>query len=68
MVSGNLIKGTGSGFVFDFLNSQATGNHVLLNFASSTGFAAGDFSCTNLPAGRTGTFQLTGGQLSIVVK
>lgn len=68
LVSGDLIKGTGSGFVFDFLNSQATGTYVLLNFARNTGFVAGDFACINLPAGRTGTFQLTDRQLILVVK
>ena len=61
--SGNLLKGTGSVFRFDFQNSVNEGTFVLIDWAGTTDFSYTDFSFTNLGAGNTGTFAMNGSQL-----
>jgi autotransporter-associated beta strand protein len=61
--SGNLLKGTGSVFRFDFQNSLNEGTFVLINWAGTTDFSYTDFSFTNLGAGNDGTFAMNGSQL-----
>ena len=61
--SGNLLKGTGSVFRFDFQNSLNEGTFVLIDWAGTTDFSYTDFSFTNLGAGNTGTFAMNGSQL-----
>ncbi len=68
VVKGSFIKGTGKKFLFDFQKTGAPGTYPLVTFQRNRGFSASDFSCTNLPAGRTGTFFLTASQLSFVLK
>jgi autotransporter-associated beta strand protein len=68
-ITGNLVKGTGSGFVFDFMGSQPVWNttYTLATFASFTGFTDGlDFTATNLGAGSYSTsyFTLNGTSLT----
>ena len=61
--SGNLLKGTGSIFRFDFQNSLNEGTFVLIDWAGITDFSSTDFSFTNLGAGNNGTFAMNGSQL-----
>ena len=61
--SGNLLKGTGSIFRFDFQNSLNEGTFVLIDWAGITDFSSTDFSFTNLGVGNNGTFAMNGSQL-----
>ncbi len=62
-VGGNFLKGTGSDFYFDFLNTGTTGTYVLANWNGTTNFVAGDFNYSDLGGGLTGTFAIDGKQL-----
>ena len=64
--SGVLDKGTGSGFVFDFLGTGAPDSTYTLLTFSSTDFLVGDFSFVNLGGPGAGTFQLTSNTLQFV--
>jgi fibronectin-binding autotransporter adhesin len=55
-ITGNFAKGTGSGFTFDFLQSESTGWYKIADWTGSTTFSAGDFSATNLQPGNTASF------------
>jgi|GEM_PF-1371594 len=68
-ITGNFNKNTtaGSNFRFNFSNSTATGTFKLVDWTGTTGFAASDFSYTNLGGGNTGSFQFNGTQLEFVV-
>jgi fibronectin-binding autotransporter adhesin len=55
-ITGNFTKGTGSGFTFDFLQSESTGWYKIADWTGSTTFLAGDFSGTNLQPGNTANF------------
>lgn len=70
-LSGTLTKGTGSNFVFDFLNFSATSitTYTLLTFNSQSGFAVGDFTSTNISfaSGLSGQFSLNSGNLQFSV-
>jgi autotransporter-associated beta strand protein len=64
-----LNKGSGpGGFQFDFLGGGKDGeSYQLFTFNAQSGFAVGDFTFTNLGAGLTGSFVLTGGELDFTV-
>lgn len=63
----DFLKGTGSLFQFDFLNTGTAGTFTLVDWTSSTTFLASDFSYTNLASGFTGSFALNGSQLEFTV-
>jgi autotransporter-associated beta strand protein len=63
----DFLKGTGSDFRFDFLNTGVVGTFTLVDWASSTTFSALDFSYTGLASGLTGSFALNGSQLDFTV-
>jgi autotransporter-associated beta strand protein len=48
-----LLKGTGSGWTFDFLGTGSAGTFTLARFSDSTDFATGDFTVTGLASGYT---------------
>lgn len=58
-IASAFVKGTGSGFTFDFLGGGFDGaTYSLVTFGSTIGFSAADFQFTNLGAGLTGTFAM----------
>ncbi len=62
---GALVKGSASGtFTFNFNGTGASGQVYTLATFGSTTFTAADFTATNLTAGVTGTFQVTGTTLT----
>jgi hypothetical protein len=69
-LSGNLTKGTGSHFIFDFLGYHATTTTVftLVTFGATT-FEVGDFSATNISygTGLSGSFVLNADSLQFQV-
>lgn len=66
--SGNdFLKGSGSDFCFDFLNTGVVGTFTLIDWASTTTFNASDFTYTGLASGLTGTFAINGSQLEFTV-
>ncbi len=65
-IGGNLIKGTGSNFIFDFLGTGVVGTYVLLDWTGSTTFGMGDFGYTNLGGGLFGAFAINDGQLEFI--
>ena len=66
-LSGNLTKGTGDFFVFDFLNFNAVSaaDYTLVTFAAQTGFSVGNFTATNISfgSGLSGEFVLNSNSL-----
>jgi autotransporter-associated beta strand protein len=67
LTAGSFLKGTGSGWTFDFKNSTQTGTFTLVDWSGTTGFVAGDFSYVNLGGVNTGTFAVQGNALTLVV-
>ena len=61
--SGPLTKNGAGTFAFDFGGGGQNGQLYTLATFGSTSFIAADFTATNLAAGVTGTFQISGGQL-----
>ena len=61
----DFLKGTGSTFRFDFLNTGVIGTFVLVDWAdlATTSFSAADFSYTNLGGGLSGNFAINGSKL-----
>jgi autotransporter-associated beta strand protein len=66
-ITGNFEKGTGTDFRFDFGGSAETGTFILVEWTGTTSFSPGDFTFTNLGGGNSAFFQMTGGQLEVVV-
>ena len=65
--SGDLVKGTGSIFRFDFQGSTNAGTFTLVQWAGTTTFTSANFSYTNLGAGlKPGIFQIVGSSLQFV--
>ena len=65
--SGDLVKGTGSVFRFDFKGSTNEGTFTLVQWAGTTTFTSANFSYTNLGAGlKPGIFQIVGSRLQFV--
>lgn len=58
-----LLKGSGSSFLFDFSNTGVSGTFSLITWTGSTQFQSSDFSYTNLASGLTGNFSITGTHL-----
>lgn len=61
---------TGSGQVLVDLSNNGgltTGHYTLVTFGSEIGLTVGSFSLGNVPAGFSGTFDLTGGTLGLTV-
>jgi len=54
----NFIKGTGTGFTFDFSGTGAAGWYKLVDWTGTTNFVAGDFVATNLTGGLSATFDV----------
>lgn len=52
----NFLRGTGSGFTFDFANTGAVGWYRLVDWDGITDFTAADFVATNLAPSLTATF------------
>lgn len=67
VIGGDFLKGTGTGFIFDFLGSTATGDYILADWAGITTFALSDFSYINLGPELTGNFAFVGSQLNFTV-
>jgi len=63
-LSGTLTKGAGASFLFDFTGGKVGETYTLVNFASSPGFAVGDF-VDNLGIG--GEFTLSATQLQFTI-
>jgi len=67
-VGSDFLKGTGSGWSFDFQNTGVFGDtYTLVDWDGSTTFAFGDFSYSNLASGLTGSFAINGTQLDFTV-
>jgi autotransporter-associated beta strand protein len=66
-ITGDLTKGSGSGFAFNFMGSQPVWNtaYTLATWTGTTDFALGDFSFSNLGAGpyNAGSFSFSGNAL-----
>lgn len=56
----DFLKGTGSGWTFDFAGTGADGWYKLVDWGGTTSFAVGDFTASNLTAGATGSFTIDG--------
>jgi autotransporter-associated beta strand protein len=57
---GNLVKGSGTTFKFDFAGTGAAGTYTLITVSGGTyNFTAADLSYSNLPTGLSGTFVLS---------
>ena len=52
----DFLKGTGSGFTFDFTNTGEVGYYKLVDWIGTTNFVDTDFTATNLASGLTGSF------------
>jgi fibronectin-binding autotransporter adhesin len=63
----DFIKGTAGSYRFDFLGSGNLGTFKLVDWVDTTNFVISDFSYTNLGAGKTGSFAITGSQLDFTV-
>lgn len=63
------LKGTGSVFMFDFLNTQGKvgETYTLVQFGSTTFASASEFSYTSLGGGNSGYFTLNAGNLQFTV-
>lgn len=59
-VGSDFLKGTGSGWTFDFANSGATGWYKIVDWTGTSTFSASDFSAINLPSGLSGSFTVDG--------
>ncbi len=66
-ITGDLIRGTGTAFRFDFAGGTDVGTFKVVDWTGSTTFAFGDFSYTNLGGGNTATFAVNGTQLDVTV-
>ena len=66
-ITGDLTKGSGSGFAFNFMGSQPVWNtaYTLATWTGTTDFALGDFSFSNLGAGpyNASSFSFSGNAL-----
>jgi len=56
----DFLKGTGSGWTFDFANTGVVGWYKLVDWTSTSTFVAGDFTASNLPSGLVGAFTVDG--------
>ena len=66
VVTGSLLKGSGSTFQFNFGGTGQTGTAYTLATFSGTTFAVTGFSATNLAPGVTGAFELSGTTLQFL--
>ena len=60
-VGSDFIKGTGSGWTFDFANTGAVGWYKIVDWQGSTTFSPSDFSITHLASGLSGSFTVDSG-------
>ncbi len=72
VLTGDLFKGAGTTFKFDFGNTGLGTNgsptvYTLLSYGGLTDFVTGDFTYGNLTSGYTGTFDLSGNNLYFTV-
>lgn len=65
--SSDFIKGSGSGWTFDFAGTGAEGWYRLVAWEGTTDFAATDFTATNLTSGLAGSFDIDGNALYLQV-
>ena len=71
-ITGDFLRGSGSGFVFDFAEGGAWSGgqptvYTLVTWTGTTTFAATDFTAANLAAGLWGEFAIQGNELRVVV-
>lgn len=67
-LSGSLIKGSGSQFIFDFEGGGFSGGaYTLFGFGSNAGFSASDFMAINLGNGLSSTFSMSSNNLVLNV-
>jgi len=59
----DFLKGTGSGWTFDFLGSTALGTFSLVTWAGTTNFVAGDFAAINYAGPVVGEFSISSNTL-----
>lgn len=52
----DFLKGSGSGWTFDFAGTGATGWYKIVDWTGTTTFGASDFTALNLPTGLSGSF------------
>jgi autotransporter-associated beta strand protein len=57
----DFLKGTGTGFAFDFSNTGTVGYYKLVDWIGTTTFADTDFTATNLTSGLSGSFIVDSG-------
>ncbi len=70
VLTGAFTRSSGTSYVFDFQNSGANGVYTLVNYGSTASTSVANLVATNLPSGRTGTFNLSGtgaGSLTLTV-
>lgn len=60
-VGSDFIKGSGSGWTFDFANSGAVGWYKIVDWQGTTTFSPTDFNITHLASGLTGSFTVDSG-------
>jgi fibronectin-binding autotransporter adhesin len=56
---GDFLKGSGSGFTFDFGNTGELGWYKLAQWAGTTDFQSSDFSAVNLAGGTSAEFEIS---------
>lgn len=66
-ITGDFIKGTGTDFLFDLGGTGSAGTYKLVDWTGTTTFIPGNFTYTQLAAGLTGSFQIIGKRLELVV-
>lgn len=64
----DFLKGTGTGFTFNFGGTGAQGWYKLVDWASATTFVGGDFSVANLGTGLTGSFVVDAGTSALYLQ
>lgn len=64
---GDLTKGTGSTWTFDFANSGALGWYKLIDWDGTSNFTESDFTATNLAIG-TGLFHIDGASSALYLR
>jgi autotransporter-associated beta strand protein len=67
-VGNDFLKGSGSGWSFDFAGTGDEGWYRLVTWGGTTDFASGDFAATNLASGKSGNFLVDSGTSTLFLQ